>query len=85
MISHGVVPRQFLARNVLARFFRLNYVFRRCVLRHEKEDHDYRDDEEHCDVEPPRSVQVLNVFRLQKIVPDAQKSELVHQVLHNCA
>jgi len=85
MISDGVVPRQFLARNVLARLLRLNDFFGRRVLRHEKEDHDYGDDEEHGDVEPPGSVEVLNVLGLQKIVAHAQQGELVHKVLHNCA
>lgn len=85
MISHRVVPREFLARNVFARLLRLNDLFCRRVLRREKEDHDCGDDEEHGDVEPPGSVEVLNVFRLEEVVANAQERELVHQVLHNCA
>ena len=84
MISHGVVPRQFLPRNVLARLFRLDDLFRGRVLCREKEDHDCCDNEEHCNVEPPGTVEVLNVFGLEEVVANAQERELVHECLHNC-
>lgn len=84
MISHGVVPRQFLPRNVFARLFRLNHLFGGGVLRREKEDHDRRDNEQHGHVEPPGTVEVLNIFGLEQVITHAEERELVHECLHNC-
>ena len=85
MISHRVVPRQLLARDIFARLLRLDHLFRGRVLRREKEDHNCANGEQHRNVEPPGSVEVLNVFGLEEVVANAQERELVHQVLHNCA
>ena len=56
MISHAVVPREFLSRNVFPRLFGLQDEARGRVLRVEKRHHDRGNDENDAHVEPPRAV-----------------------------
>lgn len=65
MISHAVVPRQLLSRNVFPRLFGLQDEARGGVLCVQKRDHYCGNDENDPHVEPPGSVEVLDGFGLE--------------------
>ena len=82
MISHAIVPREFLSRNVLAGLFGVENQFGRIVLRHQKHNHDGGDNDEKGNVEPPRAVEVLDGLGLQEIVAYSEERALVHEISH---
>ena len=82
MISHAVVPRELLPRNVLPRLLGLQDEARGRVLRVEKGDHDGGNDEDDAHVKPPGAVEVLDGFGLEEIVSDTQQRAFVHETLH---
>lgn len=82
MISHAVVPRQLLSRNIFPRLFGLQDEARGCVLRVQKRDHYCSNDDECAHVEPPRAVEVLDGFGLEEVVADTQERAFVHETLH---
>ena len=82
MISHAVVPRELLPRNVLPRLLCLQDEARGRVLRVQKRNHDHCNDEDDAHVEPPGAVEVLDGFGLEEVVADTQQSAFVHETLH---
>jgi hypothetical protein len=77
------VERVLLERNVPPCRFGLDDVFRGGVLSRKEEDEYPSNKEEHQDVEPPGSVEILNIFGLEQIILNAKKRSIVNET-HNC-
>jgi len=77
------VERVFLERNIFAGRFGLNDVFGGGILVREEEYEYSGNKEEHQDVEPPGSMEILDVFRLEQIILNAKKRSIVDET-HNC-